>query len=99
MTAPTQTVEPRRLCTFVRSETEELRVELSTFEGHPFVNVRLWFKTKDEKWLPTKKGCSLRLRELPELCRALGDADVQLAGGHRQAKPRRESSQEGGDRW
>jgi hypothetical protein len=97
MSAPTQAVEPRRLCTFARSDTEELRVELSSYEGHPFVNVRLWFKGKAGSWLPTRKGCTLRLRELPELPRALGAADVQLAGGHRQAKPRPEPAQEGGE--
>lgn len=65
--------EAHRLVTFPRTDTEELRVELASLDGHPFINLRIWFRTPAGQWLPTKKGVTVRLRELPELLRALGE--------------------------
>jgi hypothetical protein len=62
-----------RLATFNRGRGEEqLRVCLDTFEGHRFVSIRLWARGRDGNFWPTRKGCSIRLRELPELVEVLG---------------------------
>lgn len=82
--------EGQRLATFPRGDGEELRVEPAEFRGAPFVSMRTWFRGSLGTWHPTRKGVSLRLRELPELVRVLGDAGVQLAGGRRYCKPRGE---------
>ena len=70
-TAPKAQTPGQRRATFARSDTEELRVELASYEGHPFVNLRIWFTGTDGQWHPTKKGCTVRLREVPELVAAL----------------------------
>lgn len=80
--------EGRRLATFARGESVELRVELATYEGREFVALRIWEKGTLGAWHPTRKGVSVRLRELPELVRVLGDEGVLLAGGRRFCKPR-----------
>lgn len=53
-----------------RTPTEELRIERSEYEGHPFVNVRVWV-FNGTVWLPTKKGCSFRFRELDAIAEYL----------------------------
>jgi hypothetical protein len=70
--------EPRRLATFPRGTdgSEELRIELAEFKGKEFVNVRIWFRGEDGKFYPTKRGVSLKLRELPEIVSALSDPDL-----------------------
>lgn len=80
--------EGRRLATCPRGDSEELRLELSEYEGRPYISLRVWFQTEDGKWLPSKKGCTIRLRELPEVLRALADPELQLAGGTRVAHPK-----------
>jgi len=71
--APGSKPEPRRLATFPRTETEELRVELAEYEGKPFLNLRIWFRSTDGAWLPTKKGVTIRMREISDLVAALGE--------------------------
>jgi hypothetical protein len=48
-----------------------VRIELSTYRGHSFVNLRSWFRGNDGEWHATKRGVTVRLRELPELIAAL----------------------------
>lgn len=86
---PAEDPAAHRLATFSRGDGEELRVELAEYEGRPFVSLRLWFRGSLGAWHPTRKGVSLRLVELPKVVEALGDAEVQLAGGRRYSKPRR----------
>jgi Transcriptional Coactivator p15 (PC4) len=68
-TAPEERGE--RLATIPRGPTEELRVSLDEFNGHPFVSVRLWVLGSDGQHWPTKKGLSIRIRELAEVATAL----------------------------
>jgi len=67
--APQETGE--RLATLPRGPSEELRVSLDTYEGRPYVSVRLWAAGQDGQMWPTKKGTSVRVRELAEVARAL----------------------------
>ena len=61
-----------RLVTFPRGNGSEMRVNLSTFEGKPFVSIRLWERDQAGGWWPVKgKGCSIRLGEAPALAEAL----------------------------
>jgi hypothetical protein len=48
---------------------QRLRVALDSYEGNAFVGIRLW-----EAGWPTKKGCSLRMAELPMIVAALQEA-------------------------
>jgi hypothetical protein len=49
---------------------EELRLMLRSYEGHPFLDLRVWYRAGAE-WRPTKKGTSIKLTELRGLVVAL----------------------------
>lgn len=55
---------------------EELRVSLDSYQGHPYISVRLW--TRDARsgaWWPVKgKGISVRLSEADDVAGALREA-------------------------
>jgi hypothetical protein len=60
-----------------RGETEQLRVSLDEFQGHAFVNVRVWAQDRNGGWWPVRgKGVSVRIRELNQVIEAL----IQAAG-------------------
>jgi Transcriptional Coactivator p15 (PC4) len=56
----------RRVATIRRSELEEIRLNLSEYEGKPYVSIRMWSKNAETgQWWPVKeKGLSIRIREL-----------------------------------
>lgn len=56
-----------------RSDGTELHLDLCEFNGHPYVNVRVFFRGEDGAWYPTRKGVSLRLRELGRVAATLGE--------------------------
>lgn len=81
--------EPRRLATFPRSEVEELRVELATYKGKPFVQARIWFRSSEGTWHPTKRGVTFRVRELADAAGAFMLAADELASRARFAPQKR----------
>jgi hypothetical protein len=50
-----------------RDRTKHIRVELSEYEGHPLINIRVWQTGSDGIDRPTKQGIALAIRKLPEL--------------------------------
>ncbi len=50
-----------------RSETEKLIIEDSEYKGHELVTLRIYFLSKEEEWLPTKKGVTFRRDQLDEV--------------------------------
>jgi hypothetical protein len=60
-----------------RNHTEHVRVELSEYEGHPLVNVRIWQTGSDGIDRPTVKGIAMAVRKLPELAHALVKAETR----------------------
>jgi Transcriptional Coactivator p15 (PC4) len=54
-----------------RDRTKHVRVELSEYEGHPLINVRVWQTGSDGIDRPTVQGIALAIRKLPELSAAL----------------------------
>ncbi|MEM8971055.1 MAG: transcriptional coactivator p15/PC4 family protein [Pseudomonadota bacterium] len=62
-----------------RGELEELRISIDEFKGFPFINLRIWAKG-DDGWVPTKKGATIRRRELQEVITALSRAEATLNG-------------------
>ena len=50
-----------------RSETERLIVESSEFKGRELVALRIYFLSKENEWLPTKKGVTFRRDQLDEI--------------------------------
>ncbi|GMV19945.1 MAG: hypothetical protein AMXMBFR56_81690 [Polyangiaceae bacterium] len=53
-----------------RGEEEELRVVRAIYEGRPYTSIRVWYQT-DDGWRPTKKGVSVRDREISQVIDAL----------------------------
>ena len=103
----------KRLATIPRSPTEELRVCWDAFEGRPYLSIRVWTRSADGGWWPdSKRGMSVRLRELPAFADVVGDA-VDLAAEHATIAPRtdagacepengrgeRSDNRHDGDRW
>jgi hypothetical protein len=56
---------------FERSETEKLVLEESEYKGRDLVSLRIYFLSKDEEWLPTKKGVTFRREQLDGVLEAL----------------------------
>jgi lipopolysaccharide/colanic/teichoic acid biosynthesis glycosyltransferase len=50
-----------------RSDTEKLVIEGSQYKGLDLVSLRIYFLSKDEEWLPTKKGVTFRREQLDEV--------------------------------
>jgi hypothetical protein len=50
-----------------RSETERLIIEDSEYKGHQLVSLRIYFLSKEDEWLPTKKGVTFRRDQLEEV--------------------------------
>jgi hypothetical protein len=73
-----QSQELQRLATIPRGRdgTEELRISLDEFcddrgIAHQYVSVRIWFRVNGEKWLPSKKGVTVRKGEIQDFGKAL----------------------------
>jgi hypothetical protein len=58
-----------------RDRTRHVRVDLSEYEGHKLVSVRVWETGSDGIDRPTKQGVALAIRRLPELTNALLKAE------------------------
>jgi hypothetical protein len=70
------------LATARRSDDEEVRISWQTYEGRPFLSLRLWKRSSDGSWWPDKtRGISIRLRELPDVAEGLAAA-MDLASDH-----------------
>lgn len=56
-----------------RSEGREaLRITLKEYEGHPYIAVRVWVRDdRSGAMWPTRKGCSIRVREIGRVVEAL----------------------------
>jgi hypothetical protein len=78
-----------------RNAREEIRVTLGAWNGAPVFGIRAWFRADDgtmrpsiRAWFkaddgtmrPSKDGLTLRAALLPELARALADAERQARG-------------------
>jgi Transcriptional Coactivator p15 (PC4) len=62
-----------------KNAAEEIRVELSEFNGHDLINIRVWTDPRDggAERIPTKAGVCCRVALLPELIEALRQAEAE----------------------
>ena len=67
------------LATIRKNALEEIRVELSEFNGHDLLNIRIWTDPRNggSERIPTKAGIACRLALLPEIIEALQQAEAQ----------------------
>lgn len=61
-----------------KNKLEEIRVELSEFNGHDLINIRVWAERRDgsTERIPTKAGIACKVTLLPELIEALRKAEI-----------------------
>lgn len=62
-----------------RGENDVVRVTRKTYEGKPFTDIRVHYRADDGELRPTKKGCSVRDRELTEVIAALQRVATKVA--------------------
>lgn len=63
---------------FPKNAREEVRATLSTFRGHRIADVRVYIADEVGDAIPTRKGLSIRIEELPALRDAV-DALLEAA--------------------
>jgi len=65
-----------------KNMAEEIRIELSEFNGHDLVNIRVWADPRNggAERIPTKAGIACRIALLPELIAALQQAEAEARG-------------------
>jgi hypothetical protein len=70
---------PVVITTIAKNTRESVRVALDHYQGHDLVDVRIVtpLTTETGTLVPTKKGISLRLDQLPNLIKALQDAEAE----------------------
>ena len=75
-----------RLATIPRRDGDELRVNWSEYQGHNFVNLRVW-REGTAGWFPVKEmGLTIRLAGLAAFAEGIGKA-VEMAIESPQAAP------------
>ncbi len=52
---------------FQKNSQEEVRVSLSEYKGHNYIDFRIYFKDEDGEFKPTKKGLAIAPNLLPEM--------------------------------
>ena len=80
-----------RLATIDRSHEEQIRINWCTYEGKPYVSIRLWTRSRDGSWWPDgKRGLSIRIREIADLAEAVAeciDRAERALESRRDARP------------
>ena len=68
----------KHITTFEKNKFEEVRVELSEFNGHDLVAARIYATSRaDGTRVPTRKGLTLNVKLLPALIEGLQAAEVE----------------------
>ena len=62
-----------------KNAAEEIRIELTEFNGHQLINIRVWTEPRNggSERIPTKAGNACRVALLPEIIEALQQAQAQ----------------------
>lgn len=60
---------------------EKLRIAVKEFNGNRYLDLRVWFVGDRGDWLPTKKGVTIRAKELKAFLQAVSQAESRLGGG------------------
>lgn len=64
--------------TFSKNATEQIKVDLSEYEGYQLFSFRAWTETKAGENVPTKKGLTLRVDLFPEFKRAVEKLEAAI---------------------
>ncbi len=66
------------IATIEKNADEEIRVSLREFKGHPFIDIRVYWKPPDGEPGPTKKGVTLSPELFPRLKEAISALEAAL---------------------
>jgi hypothetical protein len=70
---PTETGQ--RIATLDRGPDEQVRINWSEYESHPYISLRMWTRDRRGRWWPdSKRGLSIRIRELGQVAAAIAAA-------------------------
>ncbi len=79
-----------RLATIPRKEGDEIRLNWAEYNGHNFLNVRVWAQGEDGAWYPKKeKGLTVRVAELAGFAVGVEAALEKGIGGAQAPEERR----------
>ena len=66
----------KHIATFAKNKAEEVRIDLTEYQGHDLVSARVWAPSDGTGVkVPTRKGLTLNVRLLPDLIEALQEAE------------------------
>ena len=51
-------------------ETERIQIELKSYKGKEYMDIRIFFKNDEGEWLPTKKGVTVSVHKLNDFLEA-----------------------------
>jgi hypothetical protein len=55
----------------VKNASERLRVDVKTYRGNTYIDIRVWYVTDDGDYRPSNKGVMLKPTMAPELLRGI----------------------------
>lgn len=53
-----------KLCLLHKTKTTQVRAQLKKYKEATYIDIRMFFLSKDDEWLPTQKGVSIPLTRL-----------------------------------
>ena len=66
------------IASIAKNPDEEIRVSLREYKGHPFIDIRVYWKPPEGEPGPTKKGVTLHPEFFPELKKAMETLEAAL---------------------
>jgi hypothetical protein len=58
-----------------KNSTERIRVSRRSYEGHEFIDIRIFFEDDTGEWKPTKKGITIapdKVKKLVDILQSMG---------------------------
>jgi len=69
----------KTISVFQKNKFQEVRIGIREFKGNDLIDIRTWTMTQgSEDMVPTAKGVTINIHLLPELLRALQEAEKIL---------------------
>jgi len=69
----------KEIANFSKNSTEQIKVMLKEYKGHQLIDFRVYFANPGEsKFYPTRKGLTIKTDLIPQLKKALEEAETIL---------------------
>ena len=70
--------DAKLLAAIERSDTEQLQISISEYRGKSYLNMRIFYTTDGQTWLPTKKGVTFTPEQIDMLEEAIQEAKKEF---------------------